>query len=144
VSLLVLLTAIGLIFAAIALLFLMIGMLLAPIFGTIAYFILFGPFDRAGASATLSLTMLLKIGFAICLVLAQQRFLQNTGLVLLIATSLLASVIVSFLQGLVPGFLVSITDDIAAIVVAILAVIWAIIFLIGAIPAIIKAISSTV
>jgi hypothetical protein len=144
VSLLVLLAAIGLIFAAIALLILMISLLLAPIFGTIAYFILFASFDRAGASATLSFTLLLKIGFAVFLVLAQQRFLQNKGLVLLIATSLVASVIVSFLQGLVPGFLVSITDDVAAIVVGILAAIWAIIFLIGAIPSIIKAITSTV
>jgi hypothetical protein len=143
VSLLVLIAAIGLIFTAIALLILMVGLLLAPIFGTIAYFILFGFFDRTAASVTLGLTMLLKIGFAVCLVLAQQRFLQNRGLVLIIATSLVASVIVSFLQGLVPIFLVSITDDVAAIIVGILAAIWAIVFLVGAIPAILKALRST-
>jgi hypothetical protein len=139
VSLLVLIAGIGLIFAAITLLILMVSLLLAPIFGTIAYFAIFGHFDRTGANVALSTIMLLKIGFAACLVLAQQRFLQNCGLVLIIATSLLASVVVSFLQGLVPFFLVSITDAIAAIIVAILAVVWALVFLINAIPAILKA-----
>ena len=139
VSLLILFTAIVMIFSAIALLIIMVTLLLAPIFGTIAYFIIYSHFDRVGASVTLSLITLLKLGFAACLVLAQQRFLQNTGLVLIILTSLLASVIVSFLQGIVPGFLVSITDAVAAIVVGILAAIWAIVFLINAIPAVLKA-----
>jgi hypothetical protein len=139
VSILVLLAAIGSIFAALTLLIIMVTLLLAPIFGTIAYFIVFAPFDRTGASVALSTIMLLKIGFAVCLVLAQQRFLQIKGLVMIIGTSLLASVIVSFLQGFVPIFLVRITDAVGAIIVAILAVIWAIVFLIDAIPAIIKA-----
>ncbi len=82
--------------------------------------------------------MIFKLAFAILLVFAHQRFLQNKGLVLIILTSLLATIIVSFLHGLVPRFLVSITDDIAAIVVAILAAIWALFFLIGSIPSIIK------
>jgi hypothetical protein len=77
-------------------------------------------------------------------VFAHQRFLQNKGLVLIIATSLIASIIVSFLHGLVPLFLVSITDAIAGIVVAIIAVIWGIFFLIGSIPAIIRAVTSSV
>ena len=83
--------------------------------------------------------MTLKLGFVICLVLAQQRFIQNRGLVLLIITSFLASIITSFLQGLVPFFLVSITDGIAAIVVVVLALIWAVVFLIGSLISIIKA-----
>jgi hypothetical protein len=83
--------------------------------------------------------MSLKLAFAVVLLLAHQRFLQNKGLVLIILTSLLANVILSFLHGIVPRLLVSITDAIGAIVVGILAAVWALIFLIGSIPAIVKA-----
>ena len=55
-------------------------------------------------------------------------------------TSLLANVIVSFLHGLVPSVLVSITDAIAAIIVAILALIWAIVLLVFSVVSIVKAI----
>ena len=57
-----------------------------------------------------------------------------------LALSLLGNVIITFLHGFPPGFLVSITDVIGAIIVAILAVIWAIFLLIGAIPAILASI----
>jgi hypothetical protein len=128
------------IFVALAMLILMVTLLLAAIFGTIAYFAIYADFDRSSAAATLSLIMFLKLAFVICLVLAHQRFLQNKGLVLIVLTSLLANIIITFLHNFVPGFLVSITDDIGAIVVAILAIIWAIILMIGAIISIIKAI----
>ena len=120
-------------------LLIMISLLLAVPFGTIAYLVLFGSFSRGAAAAILSLTLLLKLGFGISLVLAQQRFLQNLGLVFIVILALVGNVIVSFLQGFVPIFLVSITDAIAAIIVAILAVIWAILLLIGAVISIIKA-----
>ena len=61
-------------------------------------------------------------------------------MVLIIITSLVANLIISFLHNFVPIPLVSITDAIGAIVVAILAVIWAIVLLVGAIISIIKAI----
>ena len=128
------------IFVALILLILMVTLLLAPIFGTIAYFAIYGHFDRSTAAATLSLIMVLKIAFVICLVLAHQRFLQNKGLVLLVLTSLVGNLVISFLHNFVPGPLVSITDTIGAIIVAIVAVIWAIILMIGAIISIIKAI----
>jgi hypothetical protein len=82
--------------------------------------------------------MLLKFGLSICLVLAQQRFFQGKGLVLLILTSLLGTVIVNFLLGLVPGVLVSVTDAIAALIVGIIAVIWGFILLIGSLVSIVK------
>ena len=129
----------AIIFALIFLLVL-VTLLLAPIFGTIAYLAIYGDFDRSGANITLSLIMLLKIGYCIFLVLAHQRFLQNKSLVLLTLTSLLANIIISFLHNFVPGVLVSITDAVGAIVVAILALIWAIVFLIGSIIAIVKSI----
>lgn len=137
-SLLVLVGAIVMITVAVLLLTLMVSLLMAVPFGTIAYFAAYSRFAVAGAAITLGLTMSLKLAFAVCLVLSHQRFLENKGLVLLILTSLLATIIVSFLQGLVPEFLVSITDDIAAIIVAILAAIWAVFFFVGSIPSIIK------
>lgn len=138
---LLVLGSIVLIFVAIQAVILMIALLLSVPFGTIAYMIAFGFFDRGGAGITLSLIMLLKIAAAVCLVLAQQRFLQNIGFVVIIVASLIANVVVAFLQGLPPGFLVSITDAIAAIVVGIIAVICLILLLVGSIPAIIKALN---
>lgn len=121
-------------------LIIMVTLLLAPIFGTIAYLAIYGHFDRSGAAVTLSLIMGLKLGFVVCLVLAHQRFLQNKSLVLIVLTSLLANLIIGFLHNFLPLPLVSITDAIGALVVAILAVIWAIVLLVFAIISIIKAI----
>src|SRR5581483_1704773 len=139
VSLLVLLASIAMIFVAIGLLMLMVSLFLAIPFGTLVYLGMFGDFSLGAARATLAFLMTLKLAFGIFLLLAHQRFLENKGLVLIIFTSLLANVVVSFLQGLVPTLLVSITDAVAAIVVGILAAIWALIFLIGSIPSVIKA-----
>jgi hypothetical protein len=131
----------GTIFAIITcliVLIIMVTLLLAPIFGTIAYLAIYGHFSRGAAAATLSLLMALKLGFAVCLVLAHQRFLQNKGLVLIVLTSLLANLIISFLHGFVPGILVSITDAIGAIIVGILAIIWALVMFVFAIISIVK------
>jgi hypothetical protein len=141
VSLLLAMLSFVLILAAIAALIEMVTLLLAIPFGTLAYLAIFGSFDRSGAATALSLIMTLKLFFAGCLVLAHQRFLENKGLVLLVLTSLVATLIIGFLQGLVPGFLVSITDAIAAIVVGILALLWAIFFFLGSIPSIVKAVA---
>ncbi len=126
------------IFIAISLLILMIALLETIPFGTIIYLIIYGSFNRAGADVVISLIMLLKFGFASSMIFAQQRFLQSKGLVLLVLTSLLNTVIISVLLGIVPGFLVSITDAIAALILGIIAVIWGIVLLIGSITAIIK------
>ena len=138
VSLLMLIGAIVMIVVAISLLVLMISLFMAVPFGTVIYMAKFADFDTGAAAATLGVIMSLKLAFAGFLVFSHQRFLQNKGLVLIILTSFLATIIIGFLHGLVPGFLVSITDDIGAIVVAILAAIWALVYLIGSIPAIIK------
>jgi hypothetical protein len=139
VSFLVLLASIVMIYLALALLMLMVSLLLAVPFGTAVYFATFAHFETTAAAATLSSIMFLKLVFAVLLLLAHERFLQMKSLVFMVLTSLLATVIVSFLHGFAPaGFLVSITDGIAAIVVAILAAIWSLILLIGSIPAVIK------
>jgi hypothetical protein len=140
-SVLVLIADIVMILAALALLILMVTLLLAPIFGTIAYFAIYGSFHTDNARTALSLIMTLKLVFAVCLIVAHQRFLQNKGLVLLVLTSLLATFIVSFLLGFVPGFLAAITDDIGAIIVGILAAIWAIVFLVGSVVSVVKAVT---
>lgn len=139
VSFLVLLASIVMIYLALALLMLMVSLLLAIPFGTVVYFATFADFETTAAAATLSFIMLLKLVFAVLLLLAHERFLQMKSLVFMVLTSLLATVIVSLLHGFAPaGFLVSITDSIAAIIVAILAAIWSLILLIGSIPAVIK------
>jgi hypothetical protein len=76
-------------------------------------------------------------------VAAQPRFIQNKGLVALVLTSLVANLIVAFLHALLPLFLVSILDAIAAIIVAIIAIIWAIVLLVGAIMGILTAVRAT-
>ena len=141
VGLLVLIFAVVTIFTTLAKLLLMVGLFMATPFGTIAYLSVWGFFDRAGATAVLSLLLALKLAFAVCLILAHQRFLQNKGLVMIILCSLLANLIVSFLHGLVPVFLVSITDALAGIVVLIIAAVWAIVLLIGGIIGTVKAVA---
>jgi hypothetical protein len=140
VSLLVLLASIRAVFFALGKLLVMVSLFLAPPFGTLAYMAMYGFFNRGGAVAVLSFLMLCKLGFLVCLVLAQQRFLQNKGLVLIVVTSLLANLVTAFLHALVPIFLVSITDAVAAIVAGVLAAIWALVFLVSAIVSILKAI----
>jgi hypothetical protein len=137
VSLGVILVGIALIMLAVIQLFVMIG-LLASFFGAPVYFAIWGHFPSGVAASILGLLLLLKVGVAVLLLVAHQRFVQNKGLVLLIVTSLIANVIVSILQALPPGALVSVTDAIAAIVVGIIAVIWAIFLLITSIISIIK------
>ena len=139
VGLLTLLGAIAAIIAAFALLMLMVSLLLAVPFGTIAYFAGFANFKVGAAASTLTFIMTCKIAFVVCLILAQQRFLQNKGLVFLVLTSLLATVLLGFLHGFVPRFLAYITDDIGALISGVLAALWALFFLIGSIPSIFKA-----
>lgn len=144
ISIVAVLAGVALIITAILLLLLMLALLLSVPFGTIAYLAIYGFFDRSSASAVLAVLLLLKLVFAACLVLAQQRFLQNRGLVLLVVSSLVANIVLSFLHGLVPGFLVSITDAIGAIVVAACGCVWWVLALIVALPSILKALRARV
>lgn len=143
-SIVLILVALVLLIIAFVELMVMIALFFSAPFGTIAYLALWGFFPRGDAAVLLSLLMFLKLVFVVMLLLAQQRFLQNKGLVALVLTSLVANLVVAFLHGFVPIILVSIVDDIAAIVFAILGIIWGIVLLIGSIPAIVKAIRVTV
>lgn len=133
--LLLLLGSIALIFVAIALVTFMVTLLLATPFGTLAYLALFGHFNLGDARVTLGLLMTLKVCTAISLFFAQQNFLMSKSLVIMLLSSLLANVIVSFLQGFLPLFLASILDGVAAIVVGVIAAAWSFVKLFGAIPA---------
>lgn len=126
-------------FLVLAKLLTMVALLLAFPFGTLAYLIIYGDFPRAAGNAVLSLIFLLKFLLVIVLVLAHQRFAENKGLVIFVILAFVANLIVSFLYGIVPGFLVSITDAIAALVVILIGIILAIVLLILAIVSIIMA-----
>jgi hypothetical protein len=86
---------------------------------------IWGFFDVGMAKTILSLSLTLKIVFAVLLVLSHHAFLKIKSLVLLIATSLILNVVVAILIGIVPSFLVSITDAIGGIIDAVLGLIWA-------------------
>jgi hypothetical protein len=131
-----------LIYAAFALLMLMLALLVAVPFGTIAYLAAWGHFARGSAAATLALAMLLKIAFLILAVLAHERFLQNKGLLVLTGVSLGLTWVIGFVHALLPIFLVSIGDQLMALIICIVAAIWLLLLLIGAIIATIKAIIS--
>jgi hypothetical protein len=136
---LILLAAIVAIFAAITLVLLMIG-LIVSFFGAIIYLAVWGDFPRDVAALILATLLVLKIVMAVCLVLAHQRFLTLFGLIALIITSLVLNIVIAFLHDLPPGFLVSVTDAVAAIIVAILAIIWAILLIIGGVIGVLAAI----
>lgn len=142
-AILLILCALVLVFVALAKLILMVSLFFAFPFGTIAYLIIWGFFPRSDTTVLLSLLMFLKLVFGAFLLLAQPRFVQNKGLVLLTLTSMICNIVCSFLQGIVPGILVSITDAIAAIIFAIVAIIWAIVLLFGSIPGIIRALQTS-
>ncbi len=116
----------------------MVGLFLAPPFGTIAYLAIWGFFNREAAAAILGISLLLKLGLVVCLLLAHPGFLKNKGLMMLIASSLLANLLTSFLHGLVPGFLVSITDGIASIVILIIVIVWSALMLIMSLVSMVK------
>jgi len=139
-SIVVIILGIVALLTAVAKLVLMLALFLSPPFGTIAYFAAFGFFDRGGALAAVGSLLALKLGACIALVIAQERFLQNKGLVILVLLTLLLYLLVSILISIVPSFLASITDALGAIIVSIVAIIWAVLTLAFAIYATIEAV----
>jgi hypothetical protein len=129
------------VFLVFQLLLLMLALLLSIPFGTAVYLAVWGNFDTGAANAILGFIMLLKIAFAVCLVLAEQRFLQAKGLVFMVIVSLVANIVVGFLQSFPPGFLASITDAIAAIVMGIVGIILALVLLVFAVIAVVRALA---
>lgn len=139
------LIVVALILAIIAVveLMVMVALFTSAPFGTIAYLSIWGFFPTDDAAVLLGLLMALKLGTAVCLVLAHQRFLRDSRLIVLILTSLACNLLVGFLHGLVPVVLVAILDNVAAIVIAVIAIIWGVVLLIGAIPSIVSTVRAT-
>jgi hypothetical protein len=128
-----LLTGIVMAIVAFTALVLMVSLLLAAPFGTLAYLALFGSFDTTAAGVLTTLVMILQIVGGVCLVIAQERFLTSKGLVLLFATAILLTFVTSVLHSIVPSILVSITDALGGLVAAIVGAIWSLVLLIGGI-----------
>lgn len=141
-SIIGILLALVMILAAFLLLMLMLTLLLAVPFGTAAYMVKWGHFPRTAAAAILLLVMLLKLGFAILLPLAHQRFLQHKGLIVILALSIGLTWVIGFLHSFVPGFLVSIVDALGGLVIAIIGIVWLILLLIGSLIATIRTLRS--
>ncbi len=142
ISIVLLIVSVVLLVVAFVELTVMVSLFLAAPFGTLAYLAVWGFFPVGDAAVLLGLVLLLKLGWAGLLLLAQPRFLQNKGLVLLALTTLLCTVVLEFLHRLVPVILVSITDDLGAVVFAVVAIVWALVLLIGSVPAIVKAVKA--
>jgi hypothetical protein len=142
-AIVVIVVGIVLVVVAVVELVTMVTLLFAFPFGTLAYLIIWGSFPRSGLAVVLSVLMALKLTFGGALVLAQQRFVQNKGLVALTLTSLVANLVVAFLHAMVPGVLVSVTDAIAGIVVAVVAIVWAVVLLVGAVTGIVVSARAT-
>lgn len=120
----------------------MVSLLLTVPFGTIAYLAIWGDFDTAAAKVVLALTMLLKLAGIGFILFASLAFLKNKGFMLLAICSLGLSFVLGLLHAIPPGFLVSITDAIGALVTIIVLIVWTIVLLIGAVFAILRAIRS--
>lgn len=132
--------AIVAIFIALAKLLAMVALLLAFPFGTLAYLIIYGSFPRDAVGTVLGFLFFLKILFAIVLLIAHQRFIENKGLLIFIILSFVSNIIVVFLHTFVPRMLVSITDALAGIIVGIIAVILALVLGLGAILSVVFAV----
>ena len=140
VSFLLIVGGILLVLVALFALILMVSLFLAFPFGTAAYMAIYGFFARGEAAAVIGLLVAFKLGLGACLILAHQRFLQNRGLLVLLGGSLLLTLLIAFLHGLVPRPLVSITDALGAIVVGFVAVVWALVVLVGSVIAVGKSV----
>jgi hypothetical protein len=129
-----LMAAIATIVTAIALITVMVSLLLAIPFGTIVYMIKYANFSTGAAQSTLAILMSLKILFTISLIVGEARLFQDYRKFLyVLATSFVVNIIIGFTHGMVPGFLVSITDAIGAIIVAVIALVWLITMFLGSI-----------
>lgn len=120
-------------------LMLMVGLLLAAPFGTIAYLAAFGDFPKSEAVAALSFIMLLKLLFLVFLALTDLGYLKAKGLMILLGISILATWLTSFLIALPPSFLSAITDTVGALITSVIGFVWLIVIFIFAIVGVFKA-----
>jgi hypothetical protein len=143
--LVMLIVSITVFFITIALLLLMISLLMAIPFGTVAYMAMYADFPKGAAQATLGMLLFLKMAFAVIIVFGEKRLFEDyRKFLILLGCSFLLNIALSFLHAFVPGFLVSITDAIGAIIISIFAIIWFLILFIGSIWGVITLIMDAV
>lgn len=137
------LAGLALIFGTLALLVLMVSLLTAFPFGTAVYMITWSMFPAGFAQAILALLMTLKlIGIAL-LVVATPALMKNKGLLILLGLSIGLTFITGLLIGFVPGVVAAIADVVSALISAIAGTIWMLVLLVGALGSILRAIRST-
>jgi hypothetical protein len=119
-------------------LMLMVGLLLAVPFGTIAYLDAFAHFPKGEAVAALSFIILLKLLFLVFLALTDVGYLKAKGLMILLGISILMTWLTSFLIALPPAFLSTITDTAGALITSVIAFVWLIVIFIFAIVGLFK------
>lgn len=139
VSILIVFAGIRALIVSFVLLLVMIA-LLSSFFGWVVYLAVFGFFDTGSAATVLAAVTFFKLACLVLLVLAEQDFIKSFRFLLLVGISLLCDLLLSFLQGLPPGVLVSVTDAVGAIVIAIVAIIYAVVQLVFAIVSIVRAV----
>ena len=125
---------------AFVLLMVMFGLFVAVPFGTIAYLAVWGFFPVGKAAAVLGLLLFLKLVFVVLLVLAQQKFLKATALMIHIAMSFVLQLVLGIVQGWLPFIVVSLGDQLLALVFAIVSLIGAIWAFVWSVPAVVNAI----
>jgi len=126
------------------LLILMVSLLVAAPFGTIAYLAIWADFPSAEVRAVLGMIMMMKLLGLVFLAISNPAILKNKGLIILLLFSIGSTFITALLIALVPGFVAAIADVIGALISAILGTIWLVVMLIGAIFAVIRALRSVV
>jgi hypothetical protein len=138
------LVAILFVTASINLVTIMLALLMSPPFGTLAYFAIWGHFDKTHARVILDLCIFLKIVGLALLVISSPSIVKNRNLMLLLGLSLGLTFVLGLLHAFPPSFLVAIADGLGAIITVIVALVWMILLLIGAISSIIRALRSLV
>lgn len=131
-------TAVAMLLAAVGKLTLMLSLLLAAPFGTIAYLAVYGGFNSGAVLAMLGAATLCRALFIGLLLVASWRYLENKTLMLLTGTGFLGGFVVGGLFALLPGILHSVGDAVSAIVLAVLGLVWAVVLLLMSLPALIK------
>jgi hypothetical protein len=130
---------------AVSLLMLMISLLLAAPFGTIAYMFKYAGFQTKPAMAILGMLFALKLSFTASLVVGEKRLFEDyRTFLLLLLFSFISHFLINFLHAIVPGFLVSITDAIGAVVVAVIAIIWLLYLFLGSLWSVITLFLDTI
>jgi hypothetical protein len=107
--------------AAIVKLMVMVGLFVATPFGTIAYLAVWGFFPVSRSAVVLGLLLFLKLVFVGLLVVAQPKFLTAIALMVHVAVSFALQLTLGLVQGWLPGIVVSIGDQLLAVVFALVA-----------------------